>query len=60
MNDLTIARREELTDILVNLFVDNIQLDDLIEFYASAQLDYLNELSMDDFVEVANENELID
>jgi len=60
MNELTIARREELTDILVNLFVDNIQLDDLIEFYASAQLDYLNELSMDDFVEVANENELID
>jgi hypothetical protein len=60
MNELTIARREELTDILIEQWVDNIELDDLIEFYANAQLDYLNELSMDDFVEVANENELID
>ena len=60
MNELTIARREELTDILIEQWVDNIELDDLIEFYANAQLDYLNELSMDDFVEVINENELID
>ena len=60
MNELTISRREELTDILIEQWVDNIELDDLIEFYANAQLDYLNELSMDDFVEVANENELID
>ena len=60
MNELTIARREELTDILIEQWVDNIELDDLIEFYANAQLDYLNELSMDDFVEVVNENELID
>jgi hypothetical protein len=60
MNELTIERREELTDVLAEQWADAMDIGDLIAFYIDAQLEYLNKLPMNEFIELAEENELID
>jgi len=60
MNELTIERREELTDVLAEQWADTMDIGDLIAFYIDAQLEYLNKLPMNEFIELAEENELID
>jgi hypothetical protein len=65
MNELTINRQDELVNELVNEFigywVDAMDSDDLIEFFAETQLNHFNRLSIDQFIELAiEETALID
>jgi hypothetical protein len=61
MNELTINRQDELVNEFIGYWVDAMDSGDLIEFFAETQLNHFYRLSIDQFIELAiEENELID